>query len=274
MKLRYFLTIFFVCTIICLHAQQPADEMIAAEKKFAATSKDLSTKKAFLSFVDTNCVGFNKEKQLNVFEEWTGYGEDSTKLTWAPEIAIMSASGTMGVTSGPWEFREKRITDTVKYHGHFATVWRKRNDGIWKAALDIGIDYSETIINSSEVQKTVLAEKIKLTENQSSLLEIDKNFSEAMHSSKVAAMQSLADKNAWLCIEGNAPLKNQAAILQHLDLIADDISFEPKGYLLAASNDLLTIYGTAYKAGNATASYIRVYKNENGKWKLALMMVN
>src|SRR6266542_6492037 len=103
-----FITILLLCTVHA-NAQQPIDELIAAEKKFANISKEQTTKKAFLGNVDSNCIGFSKGEQLNIFTQWTTRKEDSSKLTWAPELAIISSSGEMGVTA------DKRVVNGNYY---------------------------------------------------------------------------------------------------------------------------------------------------------------
>jgi hypothetical protein len=71
-----------MCICFKLHAQQPIDKLIASEKSFAATSKEQTTKIAFLSFLDSNCVGYRNGEQVNLFEEYSKRKEDSSKLTW------------------------------------------------------------------------------------------------------------------------------------------------------------------------------------------------
>jgi hypothetical protein len=58
----------FVCICFKLHAQQPIDKLIAAERSFAATSKEQTTKIAFLSFLDSNCVGYRNGEQVNLLK--------------------------------------------------------------------------------------------------------------------------------------------------------------------------------------------------------------
>ncbi len=102
------ITILLLC-IVQVQAQQPIDQLIAAEKKFANTSKEQTTRKAFLANVDSNCIGFNKGEEVNIFTQWTTRKEDSSKLTWAPELAIISSSGEMGVTA------DKRVVNGNYY---------------------------------------------------------------------------------------------------------------------------------------------------------------
>ncbi|HTZ95018.1 MAG TPA: DUF4440 domain-containing protein [Terriglobales bacterium] len=65
--------------------------------------------------------------------------DKNNQLTWTPLFADVSVSGDMGYTYGTWEFRskDKEGKPTVE-RGKYTTIWKKRKDGSWKVALDIG----------------------------------------------------------------------------------------------------------------------------------------
>src|SRR5215831_15342243 len=167
--LKYYIPVFFFC--LKAISQKPIEQLIATEKNFANTSKEQTTKKAFLAYVDSNCIGFNKGEQLNVFREWTKRNEDSSKLTWAPELAIIASSGELGITTGPWEYRARSLNDTPIAHGNFTTVWKKKDDGKWKAMLDMGISYSQKIPNSAVIKKIELTRPKNISVDTTTLLE-------------------------------------------------------------------------------------------------------
>ena len=189
-----------MCICFKLHAQQPIDQLITAEKNFAATSKNQTTKIAFLSFLDSNCIGYDKGVQTKMFKEWTDRKESNSKLTWNPEFAFIGASGELGVTTGPWEYRQTSLNDTPVAHGHFTTVWKKKENGIWKAMFDMGIGYEAPSVNSDEVKvKTVVLDSVTKNKNTEDWLLIDKRFS-----NDKATLLSLLDKDAWIRIQGHA----------------------------------------------------------------------
>jgi ketosteroid isomerase-like protein len=65
---------------------------------------------------------------------------DSTRaLRWAPDTAVVAASGDIGYTLGHWEsVLRTPAGDSVLGRGNYVTVWRRQPDGTWKVQLDIG----------------------------------------------------------------------------------------------------------------------------------------
>ena len=56
-----------------------------------------------------------------------------------PILVGVAASGDMGFTSGPWSAHAAG-TDGLA-HGHFLTVWKRGDDGIWRVQVDGGISH-------------------------------------------------------------------------------------------------------------------------------------
>jgi len=60
-------------------------------------------------------------------------------LRWAPDTAVVAASGDIGYTLGHWEsFLKTPAGDSVLGRGNYVTIWRRQPDGTWKATADIG----------------------------------------------------------------------------------------------------------------------------------------
>src|SRR5262249_2029332 len=62
-----------------------------------------------------------------------------TPLEWGPDSVGVSASGDMGFTSGPWSAHAAGTDGLV--HGHFLTVWKRGEDGVWRVQVDGGISH-------------------------------------------------------------------------------------------------------------------------------------
>ena len=59
-------------------------------------------------------------------------------LSWEPIKAEVAASGDWGYTTGPYEYRAKRLTDAPVDTGNYVSVWKRGADGAWKVAADFG----------------------------------------------------------------------------------------------------------------------------------------
>lgn len=262
--------------ILCFHlfAQKPIDELIATEKKFAETSKNQTTAIAFLSFLDSSCVGFRNGESINLFEEYNKRKEDSSKLTWQPEFAVISSSGDLGVTTGPWEYRQKSLNDTPVAHGHFTTIWQKKDKGKWKAVFDMGIGYNQKINNSNNVERLVLTKPETKDKSEITMVNVDLNFSDAFEIDKNYATGKVIANNSWFSVNGFPPAKGASAIKLFLPDYTDSIRFSlPQHYFFSKNMDMFAVYGKA-QTGNIKQAYMRLWIKENNEWKLLMMVIH
>lgn len=136
------ITLFTFIVIHRVAAQVNVDSVIKAEKAFAAYALQHNTRDAFMHFMDsTNSVEFADGDAKKSYDIWSVRKPDSTKLIWKPAFAGIAASGDVGFTSGPWEYR-KTVQGPALATGNFATVWFKNGDGTWKYVVDIGTEGS------------------------------------------------------------------------------------------------------------------------------------
>src|SRR4051794_23081604 len=97
---QYQLLAAFLFVFVFAAAQNKMNELVNAEKNFAALSKERTTKAAFVAFLDSNSIVFRNGAIMNGFDTWSKRTEDSSLLLWGPDFAVLSASGDFGVTSG------------------------------------------------------------------------------------------------------------------------------------------------------------------------------
>src|SRR3982751_1383921 len=135
-KFLFPLFILVFCFVTGVKAQK-INELIEAEKSFAAWSVTHGTRSAFLHFLDTSAIVFEKGKPVNGESFWKARENSSGILYWQPTVAEIARSGDFGYTSGPWRFK-KTPDDTVLARGRFTSIWQKKN-GEWKVLLDLGV---------------------------------------------------------------------------------------------------------------------------------------
>ncbi len=114
--------------------------LIEAERSFSRTSEKNGIREAFLTFLAEKAIVFRPGpvEGRPVYEKLDP--ANPTVLTWAPEIAEVSASGELGYTSGPYEVRPGRGIEPTGF-GHYVSIWKKQADGTWKVLLDIGVQH-------------------------------------------------------------------------------------------------------------------------------------
>jgi hypothetical protein len=152
----------------------------------------------------------------------------------------------MGVTTGPWEYRQKSLRDTPVAHGHFTTIWKKKDNGEWKAMMDMGISYPQNITNSGTSKKLVL-----------------KNYKEVISDTIFLMTKEMNFINAF---------KNAEAINSAMDLLAPNI-FTPAGVITSKTNDMFVAFGEA-QSEDKKQGYMRVWIKDGDEWKLLLMVIS
>ena len=127
------------------------DDMVAAERAFAADASARNVRDAFLSAYDKDGVAF-APGPTGAQQLWQSRSVNKNKLEWAPEVAEIAASGDLGYTSGPWRFTAEG-DDKPSAFGHFFTIWRKDADGKWKVLVDHGISHGEVPFPAKVVRR-------------------------------------------------------------------------------------------------------------------------
>jgi ketosteroid isomerase-like protein len=128
---------------LCADAAAASDfeDMVAAERAFAADASARNIRDAFLAAYDEDGIAFSPWPRSAQYV-WGKRSANKTRLEWVPEVAEIAASGEFGYTSGPW-----RLTadgdDKPSAFGHFFTLWHKDRAGKWKVLLDHGVSHAE-----------------------------------------------------------------------------------------------------------------------------------
>lgn len=125
-------------------AAAPADDfedLVAAERAFAADAVARNTRDAFLAVLAPDGVVF-APGPASGRAVWEARTATTAKLEWAPEWAEVSAGGDFGYTSGPWRYTPEG-SDKPTVFGHYLSVWQKQSDGKWKLLIDHGVSHAE-----------------------------------------------------------------------------------------------------------------------------------
>jgi ketosteroid isomerase-like protein len=131
------------------------EDLVAAERAFAADASTRDTRAAFLEALAEDGLLFapgpTSGKRL-----WQERTANKDRLEWAPELAEIAASGDLGYTSGPWRLTQAGAEKPAAF-GHYFTIWRKGADGKWKAVIDHGIRHKEVPFPESVQRRGGLA---------------------------------------------------------------------------------------------------------------------
>lgn len=240
------------------NAQKGIDGLINAEKSFAAYSVAQGTKHAFLKFADSTAVVFENGKAVNAIETWNKRENRPAILNWRPQYAAISKSGDLGFTMGPWTFQQT-LHDTIVARGHYTTVWHLTNNGEWKFLADLGAGNSPV---NGDTALVILKAKGKIKSGSlSNMLAAERNFiglkDRKQAYDKFLSTTAVLNRNGKLPQYASWDAPSLPALTEYIVI----------GSGIASSGDFGYVYGTTVINGK-TDNYLRIWWQENGKWKI------
>jgi ketosteroid isomerase-like protein len=117
------------------------EDLVGAEKAFAADAAARGTREAFLAALTDDGLVFAPGPTSGK-RVWEARKPGKARLEWAPAVAEIAASGDLGYTSGPWRYTPEGAEAPSAY-GEFFTVWKKQADGKWRVLIDHGVSHGE-----------------------------------------------------------------------------------------------------------------------------------
>jgi len=262
----------FILFAICIGhiiAQKDVTEVINAEKRFATYALQHNSRDAFMMFLDSaNSVEFRDGQSIKSYDIWSRRVPDSTKLIWQPAYAGISASGDIGFTTGPWEYK-KSASDAVAATGSFATVWHKNSKGEWKYLVDIGTDAALPAYPVTDIKKWT-GSYTNLTATDA--LAVDRTFIQQYGTLHNDAFKAVITDDSWFVLQGKQPLKGAQSVLAGLSEIPADLQFIQMGGGESEADDIAWVYGTVRNKASIT-NYLRVWQKTATGFKLLLQVI-
>jgi ketosteroid isomerase-like protein len=279
MKYIVLVVILLVVQVFVL-AQSALQEMVKTEQAFSKMGEEKNTRDAFLAFIADDGLLFrpgavNGKKWL--LEHPAPPTDKKPLLAWQPSFAGMSASGDMGFTTGPWEFKGDVKDEKPSGYGHFITVWKKQADGTWKFVVDLGISHPQsggpqTLWQPADANKTSSFKPVDEAKERQSLLDRDRSYS----TDKFAAF---ASPEVRLYRQGNLPYIGSQAASEALAKTKGQIAWQPIGGDVSRAGDLGYTHGTYEvtddaKKGTEKGSYVRIWRKQGNVWRIVMDVVN
>ena len=123
----------------------PVDDVLAADRAFAALAKAKGPRAAFTEYADPQAImfqaGVGPVKGIaaigQVFEE-----PPAATPVWAPEAAEVAASGDLAYSWGPFTWTPVPggpLAGKPPFTGYYVSIWKKQPDGRWKWVIDLGV---------------------------------------------------------------------------------------------------------------------------------------
>lgn len=256
-----------VCAATITKAQNNIDGLINAEKSFAAYAVAHNMKDAFLNFLDSTGIVFDKGRPVNGIEWWSKKEARGGMLNWHPQFAEIATSGNLGYTTGPWTF-QPTLSDSVVARGQYSTVWHVDKNGEWKFLVDLGVSNLPST-DSADVVK-IDAPKVSANPiNLHSLVKTEEAFIKAYKKKNAAAYQQFLSQQSILNRNNALPATTPEVRSGTIEATPQAMRFAINGSWISKSGDLGLVYGTTTLNGKKE-NYLRIWRRETEGWKIAL----
>ena len=258
----------FISVSLKAQGQKNIAGLIAAEKSFAAYSVSHNMNEAFIKFLDSNGVVFEKGQAVNGLETWAKKEVQPGILNWHPQFAEIASSGDFGYTTGPWTYQPKTVSDSVVARGQYTTVWGVTKGGEWKFLVDLGV--SNLPSTDSSEARTFFAQKISTASvDLKSMVQAEDAFIKAFKKNPSTAYTPFLSEKTILNRNGHLPGTTPSEFAELIASTPASMNFTIHKSVIATSGDLGYVYGTATNQGK-TDNYLHIWRREKGGWKLAL----
>lgn len=270
-----------VVTVVA-QGQSALQEMVKTEQAFSKMAEERNTREAFMAFIADDGLLFrpgavNGKKWM--IEHPVPPSDKKPLLAWQPAFAGMAASGDMGFTTGPWEFKGDIKDEKPSGYGHFMTVWKKQADGSWKFVVDLGISHPQsggpqTLWQPADAKRKQTFTPVEIASARDSLLDVDRKYAAAVLNDGLAkAFVAHASPEVRLYRVNNLPYIGRDASSLALAKTTSAIKWQPIAADVSRAGDLGYTHGT-YEAGDERGSYVRIWKKENGAWRIIIDVAN
>ena len=256
----------------CSQSPAPPDEIVAAERAFAAEGYASGIKRSFLAFSAPDAVIFgpepvNAHDSLNASPD-EDLSEPRARLVWWPLYAGIANSGDLGFTTGPYAIDEDR-------RGHYFTIWKKQPDGAWKWVLDAGVGADASHEADQGAAASYLpASRQKSASPEKALSEVsalESAIAGAARRNLKSAYEPHLDDDSRLHSKGPPPAKTSGDRTAAFDARPETLDFSPLGGGASMAGDLVWSYGEGRftEAGEQrTGYYVRVWQKRRAGWRL------
>ena len=281
--------LFAVLTLsLTVSAQTPLQKMVQTEQAFSRMAAEKNTRDAFMAFIADDGLLF-RPGAVNG-KQWmrdhpVPASDKRPLLAWQPAFAGMAAAGDLGFTTGPWEFKQDVKDEKPAGYGHFVTLWKEQADGSWKFVVDLGINHPQS--GGPQTLWNPLAEKarknfkaVDVAKALQALLDRDREFSSAVGKRGLAqGFSSYSSPDVRLYRTGSLPFVGRTAAANALTSAKGQPTWTPLGGDVSRSGDLGYTHGTYETTDGAKGviergSYLHIWKNEGGVWRVVLDVTN
>ena len=260
-------------------ALTPFDQVVAAERAFAAASEAKGHHAAFLDYLAADAIAFQPLPSPGRAAH-EGKPRANGTLAWGPAWATVSSAGDLGLSTGPFQFTQHGDPKVPPVTGWYFSIWRRQADGSWKVAVDAGIGCPLSFVVPASVEDPLRARKpaaqppgpSDAAKARGKVATIERTLEAAAKKGMGAAVAAHADPQMRVHREGKPPAVGLEAAKALLATDTRALACTTERIVAAASGDLAYSYGSCSVAdavSNFRYGYLRVWRRQaDGSFKV------
>ena len=246
-------------------------QLISAENYFAATAKEKGIKKAFLAVSDDNTLIF-RPGPVNAEKFFKGKPDSSGSLAWEPAFAKIAKSGDWGFTTGPFTYKADSAANIV--YGDYLSIWKKNPKGVWKLAVDLGVEHkkpksSPALVFQNPKNEIYLKQRSanRLQQREDVVFSSDRLLGTILKADDQIAWKEFLAEESRLLFPGFEPVIGKQAIMDFWKKQGMNLSSEPVKADRSYSGELAFTHGDATivsKGKSKKYHYVRIWEVQPG----------
>ena len=197
-------------------------------------------------------------------------------LDWKPVFVEVAAAGDLGLSTGPSKITSKTKPDAAPTYGQFVSIWRRLGTGPWKVEVDLGISHAQPLFWDAPLVARHVAPGPSTP--GSTVARAEEDFAARARESGLRATHALhAAADLRFYRPGQAPALGREAALASAAMTDAKLAWIPERSETSGSGDLGYVRGryTSLDAPQQPLGYyLRVWRREAGRWRVALEIVN
>ncbi len=254
-----------------LAAQAPVPSIADAERRFAGDAAARGVPAAFLAVLHDTSFVFGPEGPIAARPAFEGRENHGFLLEWRPEFGLVSRSGDLGFTSGPWTLRQHVGDSALAGSGHYLSVWRRDGArGPWRLFLDLGVDHDTASAGEWQELSPAPSPAGRGRATEASLRAADAALAAAQAREGAAALLSVGAPELVLLRFGAPPARGLPAARELASRLEERGGGRLLGFRMARAADLGVTWGQRLDAnGTGAGYYVRLWRAEGpGRWRL------
>jgi ketosteroid isomerase-like protein len=252
-----------------------AKTILDLEARFYQTGQEQGARVAFLTYLGEDAIGFEPEP-VNAKKLWEARSETATSFKWQPLFVGVSRSCDFAYTTGPSELRKTKTDEKPFGYGQYVTIWKKRTDGEWKVAVDLGgpvpgprkvEEAPEITVDYAELPTDAMAAAKKLRQ-------AEKWFADTALTDSTGALIGSSSPYIRVHRGGVFPAYGREPATLMLSVRRGSLKMERIGGTISAAKDFAYGYGKYTLEMSQTVErghYLQIWRTmANGEWRLVL----